>query len=516
MAHPSDQSRPTSSFRAEHDQPVGIRANVAANYFGQIYAAGTGFAFVPVFIRYLGTEAYGLIAVFAIVQTSATLLDMGMRPTLAREMARHGAGGRDAQFSRDLLRTAEILSSCVALVVTFAAWAASAWLAAHWLEANRLPQGTVAHALTGMGAICALRLVENVYVGSIVGLQRQVTQCIISCSLMTARAVGGVVVLALVAPDIETFFRWQVLVSLVAIPAYGLVVYRSLSPAPRAAGFSWSLVAELWKFSGGVTANSLLTLLLTQLDKILLSARIPLQQFSYYAVASTLNSALYMLAIPISAAFYPSFAEHSTRNDVDGLRLKYHQAAKLMATIMGSAAMVLGIFAATALQTWTGDGDVTAHATPFLRVLALGTLLNGFVGVPYQLQLATGWTSLTVRVNVAAVSVLAPALFLVIPRYGAIGAAWIWVALNLGYLIFYIHFMHRRLLPTEKWRWYGQDVLLPAAAGALAAVVCRACLPEPSSKIGGVCFLTLVFLVVALSSALSCQSKPQLHRHDAH
>jgi len=485
---------------------VSTRANVAANYFGQLYAAVMGFAFVPICIRYLGTESYGLVAVFAIVQTSAALLDLGMKPTLAREMARHSAGARDAQFSRDLLRTAEILSICVALVVVLAVWGASSWLAAHWLKANRLSQPAIAHALTGMGAVCALRLIENVYVGSIVGLQRQVTQCIISCSLMTARAVGAVAVLALVRPNIETFFQWQVIVSLASIPAYGIVAYRSLSPAPREARFSGALVADLWRFSGGVTANSVLALLLTQLDKILLSARISLEEFSYYAVASTLSSALYMLSIPISAAFYPSFAKHSTRNDVAGLRLEYHQAAKLMATIMGSAAIVLGIFADVALQTWTGDADVTAHATPFLRVLALGTLLNGFVGVPYQLQLATGWTSLTVKLNVTAVSAFAPALFLVIPRYGAIGAAWIWVALNLGYLLSYSHFMHRRLLPDDKWRWYRQDVLLPAAAGGLAAAVCRACLPEPSSKVGGICLLILVFLVVALASALACQS----------
>jgi O-antigen/teichoic acid export membrane protein len=465
-----------------------------------------GFAFVPICIKYLGTESYGLVAVFAILQSSAALLDMGMRPTLAREMARHRAGARDAQSTRDLLRTAEILSTCVALAVVFAIWGASTWLAARWLEANRLPQMTIAHALTGMGAICALRLIENVYVGSIVGLQHQVTQCVISCSLTTARAVGAVAALALVAPDIDTFFRWQVLVSLAGIPVYRLVVYRSLSPAPRAARFSWPIVADIWRFSGGVTANSVLVLLLTQLDKILLSARISLKEFSYYAVAGTLSSALYMLSIPISAAFYPSFAEHSTRGDVDGLRLKYHQAAQLMATIMGSAAIVLAIFADTALHAWTGDGDITAHATPLLRVLALGTLLNGFVGIPYQIQLATGWTSLTVRLNMVAVGMLAPALFLVIPLYGAIGAAWIWVALNLGYLIFYIYFMHRRLLPSDKWRWYREDVLLPAAAGGLAAAGCRIGLSEPSSKAGEISLLALVFLVVAVASALACHS----------
>jgi len=35
-----------------------------------------GFVFVPVFIQYLGIEAFGLIAIFAILQSSLGLLDM--------------------------------------------------------------------------------------------------------------------------------------------------------------------------------------------------------------------------------------------------------------------------------------------------------------------------------------------------------------------------------------------------------------------------------------------------------
>jgi hypothetical protein len=45
--------------------------------------------------------------------------------------------------------------------------------------------------------------------------------------------------------------------------------------------------------------------------------------------------------------------------------------------------------------------------------------------------------------------------------YGAIGAAWIWVILNGGYITIGIHFMYRRLLVSEKWLWYGKDIILP-------------------------------------------------------
>ena len=109
------------------------------------------------------------------------------------------------------------------------------------------------------------------------------------------------------------------------------------------------------------------------------------------------------------------------------------------------------------------------------------------------MQLAYGWTKLTIKMNFVAVAVLVPMLFLVVPRYGGIGAAWVWVALNAGYLLLGIHFMHLRVLPSEKWRWYGRDVIAPALAAAATAVACRYYLPNRAS--------TMIEL-------LSCRSPP--------
>jgi O-antigen/teichoic acid export membrane protein len=112
---------------------------------------------------------------------------------------------------------------------------------------------------------------------------------------------------------------------------------------------------------------------------------------------------------------------------------------------------------------------------------------------PYQLQLAHGWTALAVKVNVIAVIVLIPAILWIVPAQGAIGAAWVWVALNAGYLVVTVLFMHRRLLPTEKWRWYGCDVAAPLLAATLMAALCRWVVPDETGKI-------VEFVVLLMSS----------------
>jgi O-antigen/teichoic acid export membrane protein len=93
--------------------------------------------------------------------------------------------------------------------------------------------------------------------------------------------------------------------------------------------------------------------------------------------------------------------------------------------------------------------------------------------MPYQVQLAYGWTSLALKINIVAVIVLVPAIFWVVPRYGAVGAARLWVALNAGYVLAAISLMHRRLIPREKWRWYLGDVLLPIGGAAGVMLVAQ-------------------------------------------
>jgi O-antigen/teichoic acid export membrane protein len=71
--------------------------------------------------------------------------------------------------------------------------------------------------------------------------------------------------------------------------------------------------------------------------------------------------------------------------------------------------------------------------------------------------------------NLIAVAILGPLIYVMASRYGAVGAAVVWVVLNLGYILISLQIMHRRLLKHEKWRWYIEDTGKPLLA-ALAVI----------------------------------------------
>ena len=112
-----------------------------------------GLAFVPIYIKFLGVEAYGLIGIFAMLQAWLTLLDMGMTPVLNREMARFGGGAHSAQSIRDLLRSIETVGVLIAVAIAVTIWVGSGWLASEWLKADKLPLEAVIKAFEIMGAV---------------------------------------------------------------------------------------------------------------------------------------------------------------------------------------------------------------------------------------------------------------------------------------------------------------------------------------------------------------------------
>lgn len=479
---------------------LSLRANIAANATGQAWRAVMSFAFVPIYIKYLGVESYGMIGLFAVLQSWLGLLDLGMRPMLSREMARYTGGAVGPQTLWDLLRSVEIVSFALAFLMALGVWCVSGWLAVHWVRPEKLPTLTIAHALTIMGAVVALQFVESLYGSSIAGLQRQVLHNGITSVVATLRGLGSVAVLLWIAPTLTAYLIWQGIVSLVSVGLFAAATYLIMPALPKAARFSRPAIAQVWRFSAGMFGIAILGLLLTQMDKLLLSRQLPLESFAHYTLAAMAAGALSTIVAPLGAAYYPRISELVARGNQEALRSKYHEQAQLVAIFVGSAAMMLTIFGDRLLLIWTQDESLTHAASPILSVLAVGTLLNALMGPPYLLQLAHGWTSLTIKVNCAAVFVLVPALLCITPLYGATGAAWVWVVLNVFYAITIIYFLHKRLLKSDKYRWYLEDTLAPLLAAAGVAGLARWLMPQDLSRLAE-CALLVVCGGGALAAA---------------
>lgn len=460
----------------------GLSANIIASLVSKAWSALLLLALVPAYIRFLGVEAYGVVGAFVALQALMSLLDLGFGPTLTRELARFSHERESGREMRDLLRSLEVIYWCVAVALALTVALLAPVISIHWLRPERLSTSEVAHAIGAAGLAFSLQWPSNLYSAGLVGLQRQVILGWITVGAGTLRAFLTLLALWLVAPTLEVFFLAQACVNLLQTGATAAVLWHSLPAAPGRSVFRPGLVRSVLRFAAGMTGISLTTVVLTQLDKAILSKTLPLQTFGYYTVASTLASGLYVVVTPIFSALFPRFSQLAAQDDRAGLSHLYDVSCQLMSVVLLPLAAVIAAFAPEVLRLWTGNPQVAAHSHLLLSLLIVGNALNGVMNVPYALQLAHGWTSLAFYSNIVAIAVCAPLIYFLSLHIGAPGGALMWAVLTLGYIATSLPLMHRRLLPGRLWHWYLVDVGQPALAAFAVACLGRILLPEPSSS----------------------------------
>lgn len=450
-----------------------LKKNIAANFVGSIWQAVMGLAFIPLYIKFMGIESYGLIGIFATLQAIFVLLDMGLGATLTREMARLSAIPGKGQEIRDLVRSLEIIYWFVAIFIGIVVMAISHFIAYHWVKAGQLSPQTIEQAIRIMGLVMALQWPASFYTGGLVGLQKQVLFNVINIGTSTLRGVGAVLILWLISPTIQAFFLWQIIISIINTCVLAFFLWHSLPHAQERASFQKSLITGVWRFAAGMAGVSFSSTILLQMDKILLSKLLPLTEFGYYTFAASVAGVLYRLFSPIFSAYYPHLTEIVSRNDQSSLIKVYHQGCQLMAVVILPLALCMAMFSAELLEFWTNNHQLVARVSIVVTLLTMGNMFGALMNIPYALQLAYGWFSLTFYTNMIAVVILVPVVYFATQHWGMVGAATVWMALNIGYVLFQIQIMHRRLLIKEKMYWYINDVGKPLLVVSMIVVMGR-------------------------------------------
>jgi len=244
------------------------------------------------------------------------------------------------------------------------------------------------------------------------------------------------------------------------------------------------------------------SLILTQLDKIVLSALLPLETFGFYTLAGVVASAATIPVAPIFAAVFPRMSRLVAQRDEARLADLYHVSSQLISVAMLPFATVIMFFAPEILFAWTRNPAVAEHSALLVTLITAGAIINASLNIPYALQLAYGWVRLGFWMTLVNVVLLVPAIYYAAVHYGAAGAAAVWVGMNACNLLVGIHLLHRRLLVKEKWRWAIQDFALPLATALSIGAIARAFFPPGLGAAATVAALAGVGVLIALACAM--------------
>jgi O-antigen/teichoic acid export membrane protein len=486
---------------------LALKKNIVASWVSQIYVAALGMLMVPFYLRYMGAEAYGLVGFFAMLQVWFQLMDIGLTQTMSREAARYRGGALDALSLRRLLRSLEALFLLVAVAGALGIALCAPLIASDWLQARRIDIAEVRHAVVLMGLLVALRWVSGLYRGVISGFEALVWLNACNAMIATARFMLVIPLLMFVGGTPLVFFNFQLVVAIVELLLLVAQTYRLLPRVEDARlRWEWRLLRQLLKFSLGVAFTSTIWVAMTQVDKLMLSKLLPLDEYGVFTLAVLIASAVTLITAPITAALQPRMAQVSASGQGEDLLRLYRRGTQIVGLMAAPATLVLLCFPRQVLGIWTGDAAVAASAAPILQLYALGNGLLAFGAFPYYLQFARGELRLHVIGNVLFLVTLLPALIWAARHYGALGAGYAWAISNLAYFLLWIPLVHRRFMRGAHLDWLLRDVLAVVVPPAIAAVMLRSLIDWPQNRFSAFLLILAVGLTLLLLSGIGASS----------
>ncbi len=439
---------------------MSVKANVISNYIGQISIAVLNFIFIPTYIKYIGVEAYGLVGMFAVLQIALNTFDGFVIPLISREMSCYIGGKKSLESLRNLLRTVEVICFIIGLIfVTIVIFSAD-FFANNWFVVEKLPKDIVADAIVIAVFVVALRALEDLYKGVLIGLQEQVSLNIINVLCSIVRFVGVIYALKYYEASIKTFYYWQLLSSILTTFTFIVFCYKKIPGMLRYARFRIEEVKSNLEFSVGSFSNAFATFINSQTDKIIISKLLPLSQVGYYTLSSSIVNVLVMIANPVIFAFYPKLITLRSQENHELASDNFHISSQIINLTCGVAVCSLIFYGKFIIGFWTQNPDLTSNIMPYVKLLSLGTLLYVNSCLNMLIPYIAGKPIVSARITIFGILLIFISTLPLIILFNGIGAAYGNIIQNLCILLAF-PFCFNCYLKTEQKKWFFKDFFIP-------------------------------------------------------
>jgi len=483
-----------------------VKSNIAANIIARLWGFISTYLFTPLYLNFLGIEAFGLVGFFSTLMGIIVLVDMGFTATLNRELARLSVRDDSLIEMRNLVRTYEVIYFWISLFLMLLIWILAPLITEFWLNSNKLSHDEITYSIRLMGMAIAFQLPSGLYYGGLMGLQLQIKANTIQTAWNLLRGIGTILILWLFSKTIVAFAFWQLISNLL----YLFIIYKSMWGAlsngiiKQNARFSLKILAQTRKYSIGMAIIALLSTVLMQTDKIVVSKLLSLEMLGYYSLATALASLPLMLANPIASAVFPNFTRYYEKGDFDGLRIQYHKYCKLTSLLTIPASFVIAFFSKDFLFAWTQSNKVSEEAGLATSFLLMGQFIQAIMIVPFYFALSQGHTRLNVRAQMFSILLITPLLIILINMFGLNGGGLSWLIMNLCFLPFYMFYFHSRFLKGELKSWIINDIGLQILITFPIVFICRLVFSTPLSRfytfglISAIWFFTTIVIVIII------------------
>ena len=399
-----------------------LARNTVLSIAGEAAPLALGLIAIPILVRELGVDRYGILTLSYLVVGYLSLFDLGLGRAATQQIS-----DAIAANERDRIPAIFWTSTIVMFGLGIGATGVITCMS-HWLvySALKIPAAMRTESLgvfLVLGAVLPFVLSGSCFTGTLASFQRFDLTTVVGASMGIYSFTAPLAVLIFThnlvwIVSILVMGRlaaWVLGLTLCLRLVPGLV--SNICPSRKS-------LKLLLSFGGWITVTGLTSPLMVNFDRFIIGSMLSISAVSYYSVPYQIVSKLPMLPGAMAGVLFPAFSA-TARMDPERASQLFECASRYALLALFPGVLMLFFFCPEILTMLFGTGFAN-HGSTAMRWLLIGVLMNGLALIPYSLVQAANRPDLTAKFHIAEVPIYFFTLFMFLPKFGVAGAAVAW------------------------------------------------------------------------------------------
>jgi O-antigen/teichoic acid export membrane protein len=440
-----------------------LARNVIYSLVGQLLPILVGVISIPILVKNLGTDRFGILTLAWMVISYFSLFDLGLGRALTQLVAERLGKGDDEKSISELTWTASLLMLALGVVGTIIFSLLSPWLVHKVLNVPLEIQRETLIAFYILAFSIPLVTSTAGLVGFLSALQRFDLINLVRVPLGLFMFLGPL--LALPFSNHLTYVVGILLIGrIVGWITYARICVRAMPALLEHKSFCRNLLWPLMEFGGWMTLTNIIGPLMVYMDRVLIGGLISLTAVAYYATPYELVTKLWIIPSALVSVLFPAFST-SFGGNPKRAELLFYRGIKYIFLALFPIVLGIVLFAYEGLNIWLGK-DFAQNGASVLQWLAIGVFINSFAQIPFSFIQGVGRPDITSKLHLLELPLYSVALWKLTVNFGIVGAAYAWIFRVVIDLIFLFCISDRLLgnkntfIPIPRFVLYSTSFLL--------------------------------------------------------
>jgi len=370
---------------------------------------------IPIYLKLIGQERYGILAIFWLLLGYFGIFDMGLGRATAQRISSLNAASSIERAKA--FWTALTINFVFGVVGGLCIWPISYVFFDQFFKTKDILRPELQNSIYWLMAVLPVATLSGVLSGALQGRSRFLDLNIISILGSVFLQIAPLVVAWIYGPSLTLILPTVLFTRVVMLIALFLRCYTHVIGG-HAPVYDKSQAGELLRFGGWVTVTAFVGPLMVMMDRFVIGAVLGAKAVTVYTVPFQIGERTTLIPNALTTSLFPRFAAV----DIQERNRLLEKSTRVIAVIMTPVIIIAIAMVEPFLNIWLG-ADFAVAASSIGKIFLVGFWISGFSSLIYSLLQSTGRPDLSAKCHLIELLPYWAALYIGVKHFGLLGAA---------------------------------------------------------------------------------------------